>query len=66
MDTLNDKTLLKDKCFVAGKWIGGTETVDVTNPATGETIITVPKLGAKETEEAVRVQKHRVIKKNIQ
>ena len=53
MDTLNDKTLIKDKCLVAGEWIGGSETVDVTNPATGELITTVPKLGAEETERAV-------------
>lgn len=53
MDTLNDKTLLKDKCFVVGQWIGGSETVNVINPATGEVITTVPKLGAKETKDAV-------------
>ena len=27
MDTLNDKTLIKDKCLIAGKWVGGSETV---------------------------------------
>ncbi len=53
MDTLNDKTLIKDKCLVAGEWIGGSDTVDVTNPATGEVITSVPKLGAAETERAV-------------
>ena len=58
MDTLNDKTLLKDKCFVNGQWIGGSETVNVTNPATGEVITTVPKLGAKETEDAVAGEVH--------
>ncbi|MEM7425013.1 MAG: NAD-dependent succinate-semialdehyde dehydrogenase [Pseudomonadota bacterium] len=53
MDTLNDKSLIKDKCLVAGEWIGAAENVDVTNPATGEVITTVPKLGAAETERAV-------------
>ncbi|MEM1200421.1 MAG: aldehyde dehydrogenase family protein, partial [Pseudomonadota bacterium] len=53
MDTLNDKSLIKDKCLIAGKWVGGSETADVINPATGAVITTVPRLGAKETEEAI-------------
>ncbi len=53
MDTVNDKTLIKDKCFVAGEWIAGSQTMDVSNPATGEVIATVPKLSAGESEAAV-------------
>lgn len=53
MDTLNDKSLIKDKCLIAGKWVGGDDRAEVTNPATGEVITTVPRLGAKETEEAI-------------
>ncbi len=30
--TLKDPTLLKDKCYVAGEWIGGAATIAVTNP----------------------------------
>ena len=31
-DILKDKSLLKDKCYIDGKWVGGTATIDVTNP----------------------------------
>ncbi|MBL8906832.1 MAG: hypothetical protein JNM20_09170, partial [Rhizobiales bacterium] len=34
-DILKDKSLLKDKCYIAGKWVGGDMTIDVTNPANG-------------------------------
>ena len=27
--SLADPSLLKDKCYVAGEWIGGAETIDV-------------------------------------
>jgi len=50
---LSDKSLLKEKCFINGKWVGGAETIDVTNPASGEVIATVPKLGARETADAI-------------
>jgi succinate-semialdehyde dehydrogenase/glutarate-semialdehyde dehydrogenase len=52
---LKDPTLFKDKCFVAGAWIGADsgETVAVTNPATGEKIGTVPMCGTAETVRAI-------------
>jgi succinate-semialdehyde dehydrogenase/glutarate-semialdehyde dehydrogenase len=53
--TLKDPTLLRQQCYVDGAWIdadaGGT--VAVTNPATGEVIGTVPKLGVAETRRAI-------------
>ena len=53
--TLKDPTLLRQQCYVDGAWIdadaGGT--VAVTNPATGETLGTVPNLGAAETRRAI-------------
>jgi succinate-semialdehyde dehydrogenase/glutarate-semialdehyde dehydrogenase len=52
-DILKDKSLLKDKCYIDGKWVGGTQTIDVTNPANDEVIIAVPKLGASETRQAI-------------
>jgi succinate-semialdehyde dehydrogenase / glutarate-semialdehyde dehydrogenase len=52
-DILKDKALLKDKCYVAGKWVGGDKTIDVTNPANGDVIVAVPKLGAAETRQAI-------------
>ena len=41
--------------FIAGKWVGADsgETFDVTNPATGEVIGTVPSCGADETNRAI-------------
>jgi succinate-semialdehyde dehydrogenase/glutarate-semialdehyde dehydrogenase len=52
-DILKDKSLLKDKCYVAGKWVAGDKTIDVTNPANGDVIVAVPKLGAAETRQAI-------------
>ena len=52
-DILKDKSLLKDKCYIAGKWVGGDKTIDVTNPANGNVIVAVPKLGAAETRQAI-------------
>ncbi len=52
-DILKDKSLLKDKCYIAGKWIGGEKSIDVTNPANGDVIVAVPKLGAAETRQAI-------------
>ena len=51
--TLKDPALLKDKCYVAGAWIGGAATIAVTNPADGSVIGAVPKLGAAETRRAI-------------
>ena len=50
---LADKTLLKDKCYVAGQWIGGEATIAVANPADDRVIGHVPKLGAAETRRAI-------------
>src|SRR5512137_2532457 len=53
--TLKDPTLLRQQCYVDGAWIdadaGGT--VEVTNPATGDVLGTVPSLGAAETRRAI-------------
>lgn len=51
---LKDKSLLKTRCFIDGEWVGAeAPQIDVTDPATGEVIATVPSLGAKETREAI-------------
>jgi succinate-semialdehyde dehydrogenase/glutarate-semialdehyde dehydrogenase len=53
--TLSDPKLFRQSCYVDGAWVnaqsGGTISVD--NPATGEVIGTVPKLGAVETRAAI-------------
>jgi succinate-semialdehyde dehydrogenase/glutarate-semialdehyde dehydrogenase len=53
-DVLKDKTLLKDKCYIDGRWVGGEAAIDVTNPVNGEVICTVPNLGRKETAQAIK------------
>jgi succinate-semialdehyde dehydrogenase/glutarate-semialdehyde dehydrogenase len=53
-DILKDKTLLKDKCYIDGRWVEGKASLKVTNPVNGEVITTVPKLGRKETAEAIQ------------
>jgi succinate-semialdehyde dehydrogenase / glutarate-semialdehyde dehydrogenase len=50
---LVDRDLLRDRCFVDGAWIGAADSIPVVNPATGEAISTVPKLGAAETRRAI-------------
>ena len=51
--TLKDPSLLKDRCYVAGEWIGGAATIAVTNPVDDSVIGNVPKLGAAETRRAI-------------
>jgi succinate-semialdehyde dehydrogenase/glutarate-semialdehyde dehydrogenase len=52
---LKDPTLLRQQCYVDGRWIDAAsgETVKVANPATGETLGTVPNLGQAETRAAI-------------
>ena len=47
MFTLKDPTLLRTQCFINGRWCDADngETITVTNPATGEVIGTVPRMG---------------------
>ena len=47
--------LFKQQCYINGQWMDAQsgETIDVTNPATGERIGTIPKMGAAETAEAI-------------
>ncbi|MDH5489793.1 MAG: NAD-dependent succinate-semialdehyde dehydrogenase [Rhodospirillaceae bacterium] len=52
---LKDKNLLRNKCYVNGKWIDANsgENFNVTNPANGSVITTVPMFGADETRDAI-------------
>src|SRR5215470_6338728 len=51
--TLQDPKLFRQASYIDGAWVDGHGTIDVDNPATGETIGTVPKLGRTETRQAV-------------
>jgi succinate-semialdehyde dehydrogenase/glutarate-semialdehyde dehydrogenase len=52
---LKDAALFREACYVDGAWITapGGAAIAVDNPATGEIVGTVPKLGAAETHAAV-------------
>jgi succinate-semialdehyde dehydrogenase/glutarate-semialdehyde dehydrogenase len=52
---LKDPALLRQRGFVDGKWVDADQrgTLDVVNPATGEKIGTVPKMGVSETRRAI-------------
>ena len=52
-DIVKDKSLLREDCYINGKWVGSDDKIEVTNPATGDVIATVPKLGKKETAAAI-------------
>ena len=47
--------LFKQQCYINGQWkdANSGETIEVTNPATGAVLGTVPKMGAAETAEAI-------------
>ncbi len=52
-DILKDKSLLKEKCYINGAWVGGDQAIDVTNPVDERVIGSVPRLGTKETRAAI-------------
>ena len=53
--TLTDPKLFRQRAYVDGAWLNAASgaTINVDNPATGEIIGTVPKLGAAETRQAI-------------
>src|SRR5256884_7986642 len=52
---LKDSRLFRESCYVNGAWMSSASgaTTNVDNPATGEILGTVPKLGAAETRTAI-------------
>jgi succinate-semialdehyde dehydrogenase/glutarate-semialdehyde dehydrogenase len=55
MFTLQDPTLFRQQCYINGQWLDAADggTFPVNNPATGEVIGTVPRMGAAETRSAI-------------
>src|SRR6185312_6433111 len=53
--SLKDPKLFREQCYLDGAWTGadGKKTIAVINPATGETIGSVPDMGAAETRRAI-------------
>jgi succinate-semialdehyde dehydrogenase/glutarate-semialdehyde dehydrogenase len=52
---LSDPRLFREQCYIDGAWVDADKraTIEVDNPATGEILGTVPKLGATETRRAI-------------
>jgi succinate-semialdehyde dehydrogenase/glutarate-semialdehyde dehydrogenase len=56
---LSDPSLLKNQSYVNGQWVAADDgsTIDVTNPANGSMLATVPQCGATETRRAIAAAK---------
>ena len=52
---LKNEFLLRQRCYIRGAWVDADhgKTISVINPATGEVIGTVPRMGAAETRRAI-------------
>ncbi len=52
---IKDHSLFRQQCFIDGGWADAdsAKTIDVTNPATGEVLGTIPNMGAAETRRAI-------------
>jgi succinate-semialdehyde dehydrogenase / glutarate-semialdehyde dehydrogenase len=52
---LNDSQLFREACYIDGAWIRASDepAMEVDNPATGETIGRVPRMGGSETRQAI-------------
>jgi succinate-semialdehyde dehydrogenase / glutarate-semialdehyde dehydrogenase len=51
---LRDPDLFREACFIDGRWtLAGSSSIPVDDPATGEIIGSVPKLGRAETRDAI-------------
>ncbi len=52
---LTDSNLFRQACYIDGAWVGADSgaTIPVTNPATGEELGTIPRMGTDETRRAI-------------
>src|SRR6059058_1413758 len=52
---LQDEKLFRQQCYIDGEWVDAYDraTIPVKDPASGETLGTVPKMGAEETRRAI-------------
>ncbi|MBX3686775.1 MAG: NADP-dependent succinate-semialdehyde dehydrogenase [Rhodocyclaceae bacterium] len=52
---LKDAELFRSRCYIDGEWVNADSaaTIEVTNPATGAVLGTVPKMGRDETRRAI-------------
>ncbi len=52
---LTDSSLLRQQCYINGQWLDADNQaiLEVNNPATGEVLGSVPRMGVAETRRAV-------------
>jgi len=52
---IKDIGLVRNKCLIGGEWLDADSgaTIEVTNPANGQSLGTVPRMGAEETRRAI-------------
>ncbi len=52
---IKDQSLFRQQCYIDGKWADADsrKTIEVTNPASGEVLGTIPNMGADETRRAI-------------
>ena len=57
---LKDPKLLREQCYIEGVWVDadGRKTIAVDNPATGQVLGSVPRMGAAETKRAIEAAGH--------
>lgn len=60
MLNLTDTSLLREQCFIDGQWVDGERRIEVSNPATGERIASVPQLAARQAQLAIEAA-HRAL-----
>ncbi|HIV72077.1 MAG TPA: NAD-dependent succinate-semialdehyde dehydrogenase [Candidatus Aquabacterium excrementipullorum] len=53
LSALQDPSLLKIQALIDGQWVDDAERFDVTDPATGAVLASVPNLGAAQTQNAI-------------
>jgi len=50
---LKDPSIVREACYISGRWVTSTASIPVDDPSTGEIIGHVPRLGRTETREAI-------------
>jgi succinate-semialdehyde dehydrogenase / glutarate-semialdehyde dehydrogenase len=55
MPNLKDPSLIRHQCYIDGAWVDADDkaAIEVRNPATGEALGSIPKMGAAETRRAI-------------
>ncbi len=62
---LNDSNLFRQQALINGEWLDANngEVIDVTNPANGDKLGSVPKMGADETRAAIDAANRAIVSK---